>query len=435
MKLITPRSLFGRFMLIIILPVLILQLLTTVIFYKNHWASVSRNMISSLSGEVSLIINGIANVKPEERKYILKTAKQYMHLKAEIAEDAEINPEKNINDDYKKLIKSLSRQVDFKLYLFQQSDDQLRLEVDIGDDVLLIIFSEKRVANPSTYIFVMWVLGSAFLLLVVSIIFMRNQVKSITSLSRAAENFGKGLEITRFKPVGAQEIRQAGIAFIEMKERIKRLIETRTQMLAGVSHDLRTPLTRMKLITAMLENEEHKESLEQEVDEMKKMIEEYLNFTQLEVTQSFSEPISRINLRQFIETIGEKYRNYNDVKLNINVLGDIDVNIRPEYFARAIQNLLDNNIRYSKYILIRAQKEEDKFTHIFIDDDGPGIPDDKLEEVFTPFYRLDESRNSETGGVGLGMTIARDIIHKTGGEIKLSRSHLGGLRITITIPF
>ena len=365
----------------------------------------------------------------------MQTAKQYMSLNARMIEAQKINEDNNINKEFRKLIKSMHHHTDYKVNIFRENDDELRLEVQLAKDILAITFSEKRITNPSTYIFVMWVLGSAVLLLIVSLVFMRNQVRSITSLAHAAEKFGKGLEITKFKPVGAQEIRQAGIAFIEMKERIKRLIETRTQMLAGVSHDLRTPLTRMKLILSMLSNQDQKEALEQEVSEMQKMIEEYLNFTQLEVTQSFSEVVSIINLREFINHIAEKYRNFSGVKLNINIQDNIDIKIRPEYFARSIQNLLDNCTRFSKYILIRAQKEEDKFTHIFIDDDGPGIPDDKLEEVFTPFYRLDESRNSETGGVGLGMTIARDIIHKSGGEIKLSRSHLGGLRITITIPF
>ncbi|HCR85149.1 MAG TPA: hypothetical protein DIV86_00570 [Alphaproteobacteria bacterium] len=264
---------------------------------------------------------------------------------------------------------------------------------------------------------------------------MKNQIRSISSLAEAAEKFGKGLEITKFKPVGATEIRQAGIAFIEMKERIKRLVETRTQMLAGVSHDLRTPLTRMKLILSMLPDKEKKEALEQEVEEMHKMIDGYLNFTQLEVTQSFSEPTQEIFLRKFIDDIALKTANFSNVKINVNITENLTIKIRPEYFTRAIQNLVDNAARYAKYILIRAQKEENRFTHIFIDDDGVGIPEEKFDEVFQPFFRIDESRNSETGGSGLGLTIARDIIHKHGGEIKLSKSHLGGLRVTLTIPF
>jgi two-component system osmolarity sensor histidine kinase EnvZ len=435
-KKLSPKTLFGRFLLIIVTPVILLQLLTTVIFYRNHWGSISRNMVASLTGEISLISNGIANVKPEERKYILLTAKQYMTLKAEIIENKQIDDANNLNDEYRFLLNSLKTQTDRKISIFKDGeDDNLRVEIQINKDILSIVFSDKRVANPTTYIFVMWVIGSALLLILVSIIFMRNQIRSITSLTEAAEKFGKGLEITNFKPVGATEIRQAGIAFIEMKERIKRLIETRTQMLAGVSHDLRTPLTRMKLILSLLADKEKKESLEQEVNEMQKMIEGYLNFAQLEVTKSFSEPQLEVNLRKFIDDISIKYLSFTNVKINVNITDNIFVKIRPEYFSRAIQNLIDNSVKFSRYVLIRAQKEENKFTHIFIDDDGIGIPEDKYEDVFQPFSRIDEARNMDNGGVGLGLTIARDIVHKNGGEIKLSKSHLGGLRVTITIPF
>jgi len=392
-------------------------------------------MSTSLAGEIALIANGIANVKPEERKYILMTAKQYMHMHAEILENQVITKKNNLNRQYPLLINGLNSQAERKIALFREDSESLRLETQINKDLLVIIFSNKRLTNPSSYIFVMWVLGSAILLIIVSVIFMKNQIRSISSLAEAAEKFGKGLEITKFKPVGATEIRQAGIAFIEMKERIKRLVETRTQMLAGVSHDLRTPLTRMKLILSMLPDKEKKEALEQEVEEMHKMIDGYLNFTQLEVTQSFSEPTQEIFLRKFIDDIALKTANFSNVKINVNITENLTIKIRPEYFTRAIQNLVDNAARYAKYILIRAQKEENRFTHIFIDDDGVGIPEEKFDEVFQPFFRIDESRNSETGGSGLGLTIARDIIHKHGGEIKLSKSHLGGLRVTLTIPF
>ena len=414
---------------------ILLQLFTTWMFYNRHWDSISRNMSTSLAGEIALIANGIANVKPEERKYILMTAKQYMHMHAEILENQVITKKNNLNRQYPLLINGLNSQAERKIALFREDSESLRLETQINKDLLVIIFSNKRLTNPSSYIFVMWVLGSAILLIIVSVIFMKNQIRSISSLAEAAEKFGKGLEITKFKPVGATEIRQAGIAFIEMKERIKRLVETRTQMLAGVSHDLRTPLTRMKLILSMLPDKEKKEALEQEVEEMHKMIDGYLNFTQLEVTQSFSEPTQEIFLRKFIDDIALKTANFSNVKINVNITENLTIKIRPEYFTRAIQNLVDNAARYAKYILIRAQKEENRFTHIFIDDDGVGIPEEKFDEVFQPFFRIDESRNSETGGSGLGLTIARDIIHKHGGEIKLSKSHLGGLRVTLTIPF
>lgn len=414
---------------------ILLQLVTTYVFYGRHWESISRNMASSLAGEISLISNGISNVKPEERKYILMTAKQYMNLDATVADNKNVSTEESLNKEYSSLIDGLQTQSERKVALFRENSETLRLETQIGKDLLIIKFSNKRLTNPTSYIFVMWVLGSALLLLIISVIFMKNQIRSIASLAEAAEKFGRGLEITKFKPVGALEIRQAGIAFIEMKERIKRLVETRTQMLAGVSHDLRTPLTRMKLILSMLPDREKKDSMEQEVTEMEKMIDGYLNFAQLEVTQSFSEHTQEISLKQFIGDIAYKYTNYPNLRINVNITDNLKIKVRPEYFSRAIQNLIDNATKYAKYVLIRAQKEENRFTHIFIDDDGIGIPEDKLDEVFQPFVRIDESRNSETGGTGLGLSIARDIIHKHGGEIKLSKSHLGGLRVTLTLPF
>ncbi len=427
-----PKSLYTRFLLITILPMVLVQIVTSYIFYERHWASLSRNMISALTGEVASIISEAEQLSnPEKPSFLIKN-QQYHGMYVSVENGAKLNLYKNVNHDYPDLIASLKTKTKAKFALFREPFDRLKFSVQVGDDVLHISFSDKRIANPSTYIFILWMVGSSILLMVVSILFLKNQVRSILYLTKAAESFGKGDDKDDFKPQGAKEIRSAGIAFIEMKERIKRLIDTRTQMLAGVSHDLKTILTRMKLITTMLTDKDRKQSLEQEVDEMSKMIEGYLSFAQVESQNEFSEPIQEVTLKNFIDGIVQKFKNFPN-KFSTDIPDNILLHIRPEYFKRAINNLIDNAIKYGKTIQISASLRNEAAI-ISIDDDGPGIPDNKLDQVFQPFYRLDESRNSETGGVGLGLSIARDIINKHGGDIKLSRSELGGLKATIILP-
>lgn len=418
--------------MITILPLVIIQLITTYIFYERHWDSLSRNMINSLTGEVTMIVNGL-NILPEDQKvFFLVAASEHMGLKLKLEKNKKINNFKDISDKYKDLIQTLKSKVNSEVALFKESGDNLRFEIQLGNNLLNISFDNKRIANPSTYIFISWVLGSSLLLAIISILFLRGQVRSIISLSRAAEGFGKGGDIIDFKPAGAREIRSAGIAFIEMKERIKRLIDTRTQMLAGVSHDLKTPLTRIKLITSLINDSERKSQIEQEVDEMNKMISGYLSFARLESPDILNKATQEINLNEILKSIIDKYKNYPNT-IKTDVPDNIYLHIRPEYFSRAVTNLIDNAVKYSKNLSISAMVN-DAGVLINIDDDGPGIPEDKFEKVFQPFYRLDESRNPETGGVGLGLSIARDIINKHGGDIKLSKSHLGGLCATIILP-
>jgi two-component system osmolarity sensor histidine kinase EnvZ len=267
--------------------------------------------------------------------------------------------------------------------------------------------------------------------MIIALMFLRIQVRSILNLTKAAEGFGKGDDGHDYKPSGAREIRRAGIAFIEMKERIRRLIDTRTQMLAGVSHDLKTPLTRMKLITSLLGNE-NRDQIESEVNEMNKMIDGYLSFARLDLPDQLAEPIEELNLHDFIENLASRYHNFPN-EIIVDIPKNIFIHIRAEYFRRSLSNIIDNSLKYAKALRISASVDEEN-AYIYFDDDGPGIPANKLEEVFQPFYRLDQSRNADTGGVGLGLSIARDIINKHGGDIKLSKSRLGGLRTTIILP-
>ncbi len=432
-----PKSLYFRFLLITIAPVLLIQLVTIYTFYSRHWESLSRNMTATLTGETAMIINGLTSVPEEKRTPLIMANNEYLGLQVSVDKNKKLDITHNINERYPELVEALQQKINAPLALFNEHGGRLRFGIQIDDDVINIIFTDKRIINPSTYIFIMWVLGSALFLSIISVLFMRGQVRSILSLSSAAEHFGKGSELQDFKPSGAREIRRAGVAFIEMKERIKRLIDTRTQMLAGVSHDIRTPLTRMKLITSMLADKSARLSLEQEVDEMSKMIEGYLSFAELEISRHMAEPIQSVNLKTFIESITSRYVNFSN-EVRVMIPDNIYLNIRPIYLKRAFSNLIDNAIKYSSQLFISARienaGEENESVLVNFEDNGPGIPEDKLEQVFQPFYRLDESRNSETGGVGLGLSITRDIINKHGGDIKLSRSSIGGLKATVILP-
>lgn len=428
-----PKSLYTRFLLITLIPIIVVQFVTTYIFYENHWDNMTRNMASSLSGEISLVVNAVSNISEAEQSSIFESVKQYMNLKLELVKDSKITDAKNDDSRFTQFKFYLSEKIKqpYNLVAFDASNTQLEIQLD--KDVLKVVFSNKRLASPTSTIFILWVFGSALVLVTMSILFLRGQVRSILELSDAAEKFGKGQDINEYKPRGAKEIRLAGIAFIEMRERIKRLIGTRTQMLAGVSHDLRTPLTRMKLELSMMEQNPKVIELEEEVEEMHKMLEGYLGFAQLESNQEVTEATENVNLRPLFNKLIEKYKN-TDVAFNNEIEHNLSINVKPNYFQRAIVNLFDNAAKYAKNVQIRAKILEDGALEILIDDDGEGIPENKLEDVFQPFYRIDESRNMQTGGVGLGLTIVRDIIHKHGGEVKLSKSHLGGLRVDIHLP-
>ncbi len=432
---ILPKSLFSRFLMITIIPLIIIQLVTTYIFYERHWESLTRNMANTLAGDVALLTTGITNVAEDDRESIVEAAKNYLDLDAYIDEQGEFDLQNDISSDFPDFINNIRARVKNEVALFKHGPEKYRLALKIDKFTLNIIFPNKRIANPTSYIFIMWVVGSAIIMILLSVGFLRGQVRSIVFLSKAAESFGKGREMRSFKPSGAKEIRLAGIAFIEMKERIRRLINSRTQTLVQVSSDLKTLIAKTKDIVATMGESKQRRDIEMEIDEMQHIIEGYMQFTLMEAPDHHVESITQVDLRQYFEKLITKHSPTPNTKIKVEMNDGIIYNLRPDYFARAVNNLIDNSLKYSKNILIRAQKEDNKFVHIFIDDDGEGIPEGKIEKVFQPFYRLDLHKHKETSGVGLGLTIARDVIHKHGGDIKLSKSHLGGLRATISLPY
>ena len=301
--------------------------------------------------------------------------------------------------------------------------------IDNEQGLYKFMTNRKKVFSSSIFMFVAWMVGTSILLFLVAVLFLRIQVRSISDLAQAAEDFGKGIDNKNFKPYGSSEVRKAALAFIKMKERIQRQISERTQMLAGGSHDLRTPLTRMKLATTMLPDGEDKKDFLSDIDEMEKMLDGYLSF----VSGEGGEKSSFVDMNEMILSIINKFRNQNAL-IRYSTNDQVSaIQGREQALKRALTNVISNAFRYGKTIAVKLESNDKKLL-VTVDDDGPGIPEDKREDVFKAFYRLEGSRNKETGGVGLGLSITKDVITSHGGTIELGNSELGGLKVTIAIP-
>ena len=428
-----PRGLFGRSLLIIVVPLVLLQGVTALIFYERHWDAVSRRLALGLAGDVAVVIQSLRETPdPRQQERFLSFAEPNMELEIAIEPEA-ILPNVAPLVTNRILDRMLTRALEARLvYPFQidtrSFGEKIQIRVQLPDNVLTVMTPRKRLFSSTTYIFVMWMVGTALILIGVAVYFLRNQMKPIRRLATAAENFGKGRPVSDFKPEGAREIRQAATAFIEMRERIQRQIQQRTEMLAGVSHDLRTPLTRMKLQLAMLGDDKAVESLSSDVDEMERMIGEYLAFARGEGSEE-ARPTPLGDLLR--DVIAGPLRQGSAIELQL--AGDLTARVRPGAFKRCITNIVENSMRYAGRITLEATRRDDVID-IVIEDDGPGIPEADRTAVFKPFHRLDPSRNPETGGAGLGLTIARDVMHAHGGEIHLGEATLGGLRVELRLP-
>ena len=310
-----------------------------------------------------------------------------------------------------------------------KADKDLVVMIDSDQGLYRFLTTRKKIFSTSIFMFVVWMVGTSILLFLVAVLFLRIQVRSIAELAQVAEDFGKGIDNKDFKPYGSSEVRKAALAFIKMKERIQRQISERTQMLAGVSHDLRTPLTRMKLQAAMMPDGDDKKDFLSDIDEMEKMLDGYLSF----VSGEGGEKSSFVDVNEMILSIINKFRNK---KALIRYSTNDQVSAiqgREQALKRALTNVISNAFRYGKTIAVKLESNDKKLM-IAIEDDGPGIPKDKREDVFKAFYRLENSRNKETGGVGLGLSIAKDVITSHGGTIELDDSSLGGLKVLVSIP-
>jgi two-component system osmolarity sensor histidine kinase EnvZ len=385
-------------------------------------------MLNSLSEEVNAIVKLHQHKNLRNDKKLLSIIDESMHLKVKYLWGKKLTSLKRYHD-LKPLELSLKEFIKHQFiisYINDKSD--IIIEVELEQGLLQIIAPGKMLDNPTTYIFILWMTGAATIFLILSIIFIKNQLSSISKLAIAAEKFGKGRPIDNFKPSGAKEVRKAATAFLKMKDRIERQISQRTELLAGVSHDLRTPLTRIKLQLAMMGEHEEIIGMQQDIQEMEHMIEHYLNFARGEE----GEKPSMVNINELLANFARIYKNL-FVELQLVIDEQIIIQLKNNAFKRALSNILDNSVKYASNVRITACINH-KFFTLEIDDDGPGISKEQRDLVFKPFYRVDKSRNSDTGGVGLGLSISKDIINSHGGKIFLSKSELKGLKVILKLP-
>jgi len=433
-KALLPRSLFGRSLLIIVTPLILLQVVAAYVFYERHWGTVSRHLAIGLAGDIAAVSRLVeAYPDGEDRTFILGVARVAMNLDIAIEPGARLRVDRERRHRYPELIDALSAQLGRR---FVVDDESLAREVAISvqtdDGVMRVIASRKRLFSSTTYVFILWMVGTSVVLLAIAIFFLRKQIRPIRRLAEAADSFGKGRRVDDFKPEGAREVRQAATAFLHMRERIRRQILQRTEMLAGVSHDLKTPLTRMKLQFAMLGDGDEIASLKDDVAEMEKMIGAYLDFARGEGGEAAT-PTDLAGVIEAAAAGGRRKGGAVAVDCRAASPGALTVPVRPGAIKRCFTNLIDNALRHGSRVEITARRL-DGAVEITIDDDGPGIPESAREAAFRPFHRLDVSRNPETGGVGLGLTIARDVVRGHGGDITLGQSPLGGLRATVRLP-
>ena len=429
---ILPRGLLARSLLIIVVPLVLLQIVSGIVFYDRHWSNVSSHRSNSLAGDVAMIINLIQTLPGEQNdRWITTLALTTLDIEVTILPDttiADIPPQAPRTNLERTLANSMEQIVRRPFVIDTQTTPRrFDIFVEMPGRVLRISANDERLISSTTTIFILWMIGTSVVLFAVATVFMRNQVSPIRRLARAAENFGKGRDAPDFKPSGAAEVRQAAAAFIAMRNRIKRQIQQRTEMLAGVGHDLRTPLTRMRLQLAMLQQTDGVTELTGDVAEMERMIDDYLDFARGEGAEPARESI----LAPLLE---EVVRNANGgAKLRLNVDPSIRVHLRRNAFRRCITNLVTNATRYGDKVEIQARRIG-RALEITVDDNGPGIPEEKRDAAFRPFVRLDDSRSPDTGGTGLGLAIAREITHGHGGELTLDDSPAGGLRARMRLP-
>jgi len=430
-----PKGLYKRSLLIVIVPMVLLQTAVTFVFMQHHWELVTRRLSEAVARDVGALTDLYQKLPPgADDAFLANLASERFRMDATLLPAGPLPPAMPrsfygaLDPLTRTLPNQIRRQIGQPFWLDTIGRSGLmEIRVDLGDRVLRLVTRRALAYEANAHIFVLWMLGAMIVLLTVAIIFLRNQIRPILRLARAAEDFGKGRDLD-FSPHGAREVRQAGYAFIEMKRRIERATEQRTAMLNGVSHDLRTILTRFKLSLALLDNSADSEFLQKDVDEMGQMLEGYLAFARGDTGES----TARINIRSLLEDLRADSERHG-AELGVETRGDLDIRVRPIAMKRCVGNLVANAQRHADRVRVSAIREA-QFVSIVVDDDGSGIAPLHREDVFRPFYRLDEARNQDEGGAGLGLAIARDIARSHGGDITLSDSPMGGLRAAIRIP-
>ena len=428
LKKIIPSTLIGRSIIIIFVPIILLVLLTSFVFYQTSWSIISKRLAESVVADINVLSKLIED---DLIFYAKNIAKKDFKMKIDIEynktfSDKAIDLRRGILSE--RLDQSLSNLKKTYMYDLSNLDEGVLIKIKLEDKILIINVDKDRLYSESAFVFLLWMIFASLILLFMSYFLMNKQLKPLKRLSIIAETFGRGLDAPELKSVGAYEIRQTSQAFNQMRTRIKRFLKQRTDMLAGVSHDLRTPLTRMKLQISLMKDKKAKSELEIDINEMTAMLDSYVSFVKTESPET----IENIEINEVIRECIKKLVDVNfDIKIKhkdyINTSG------RPIQLKRAFQNIIDNSRRYASKIVIKIFLNKNG-CNIEFNDNGQGIPADKFEDVFKPFYTLDPARNKLKGESGLGLTITRDIIRSHGGEIKLGNSELGGLRLLVLLP-
>ena len=430
LKKILPKQLFYRSLLIVATPIIIMQITISIVFFDSLWIKTNKGMTRALVNEINTFVEAYNNDNYDKEE-ITNLFSVYQDLNIEFIQDENFNY--NFDERwFSPIDRTLRRELKLRFgsdkFWFNTTSykELIDLRIKYQSGYFKFLVPRDRITSSSARIFALWVTLPAILVIFIAILFLKNQTRPITKLAEASERFGRGEDVEEYRPSGALEIRKAGLEFDRMRKRILRHLNQRSEMLSGISHDLRTPLTRIKLQLAFIKDKEITNKLSNDVDEMEKMLNEYLQFSR----SNFTEKNEKFNLSELILSTVKKYENKN---ILVNEESGIFFIGRKNLIKRCLNNLLDNAINFSNNIKVKHQKIK-RSVLIFIEDDGPGIPSSEYENVFKPFYKVDKSRNQTKSSVGLGLSIASDIVRSHGGDIELGKSEMGGLKIKIFLP-
>jgi len=430
LKNLFPKRLFYRSLLIVAAPIIILQLIITIVFFDSLWIKTNKGMTRALVGEMKTFVTAYDNGKYNNND-LSGLFSIYLDLNVAYKEKEFLNKEQS-DRWFSPIDRTLRRELKEKIgpenYWFDTTSYKELIHITIRhtQGYFEFFIPKDRVSSSSARMFALWITLPALLLIIIAIIFLKNQTRPIVNLAKAAERFGKGENIDEYRPSGALEIRQAGFEFDKMRKRIMRHLNQRSEMLSGISHDLRTPLTRLKLQLAFMKDEALSKKMSLDINEMEKMLNEYLQYTSL----NYLEKDETFDISELVEEIINKYENKNISK---EIIPRVYMNGRKNLIQRSLNNLLDNALKYGKKIDLYLSKKNNNIL-ILIDDDGPGIPENEYENVFKPFYKVDKSRGDSKSSVGLGLSIASDTIKSHGGNILMEKSPLNGLRVKVILP-
>lgn len=433
-----PRGLFGRSLMIIVMPVVMVQAVVTYLLFDQQWDSVTMRISRAVAAQIVLFVQSYETLGEERFAAEAVRLRETSFGLVPVVKQGEKIPETDspAYDVLKRVfVRELSSRIERPVWIDSTTlEDHVDIRVQLDGAVMHVMAERKRVMSTNTHVWVGWMIATSLVFLSVAIIFLRNQIRPIERLADAAEAFGKGRDAPDFRPSGATEVRRASLAFIDMRERISRFVQQRTDMLAGVSHDLRTPLTRMKLELAMMKDDTSIQALKGDLEEMEHMLEEYLAFARGQAGEGATDT----DISQLLRDVAVNAQRKADAKVPLKTLTltapeDVALEVRPNALRRCVVNLVENAMRHGTKVQLSAVLHGD-VVEIAVDDDGPGIPEARREEAFRPFHRLDSGRSLATGGAGLGLAIARDIARGHGGDIILEDSKLGGLRAMIRLP-